>query len=160
MYSTKTLSRRLFLAGIAAMFGLIQLPTAALAGDAKPSMHVFKSPFCGCCGNWVDIVRAAGFNVTVTDVEDMDPVKRQAGISEDLESCHTAIVDGYIVEGHVPVPAIRKLLRERPRIRGLSVPGMPYGSPGMGVDPDARYDVVTIGSKSSPGGAVFYSVGK
>ena len=141
-------NRRQFLAALATATAGAIIPSFAMAGDDLPAMHVYKSPSCGCCGAWVDIVRDAGFDVTVTDLDDLDPVKRQAGIPDALQSCHTAVIDGYIVEGHVPVPAIKKLLAERPEMRGIAVPGMPFGSPGMGVDPNARYDVIAFGAQS------------
>lgn len=98
---------------------------------------VYKSPSCGCCGNWVTHLRQNGFDVSVKNIEDMDPVKKQAGIPDDLESCHTAFIGGYVVEGHVPAENIHKILAERPRIRGLAVPGMPSSAPGMdGPDPE------------------------
>ncbi len=100
---------------------------AATAAD----ITVYKSPWCGCCGNWVTHLRQAGFSVAVEEREDMDPVKTRFGVPASLESCHTAIVDEYIVEGHVPAADIARLLSERPAARGLAVPGMPAGSPGM-----------------------------
>ncbi|MBB4304419.1 hypothetical protein GGD81_003478 [Rhodobium orientis] len=136
---------------------LFALPVASTAAE-MPEMHVYKSPTCGCCHLWVDIMKEAGFNVTATDTDDIMAPKEQVGVPDELTSCHTAMVDGYVIEGHVPVPAIRKLLSERPKVRGIAVPGMPYGSPGMGDDPDARYDVVTFGGGSES--KVFYSVGK
>ncbi len=100
---------------------------AATAAD----ITVYKSPWCGCCGNWVTHLRRAGFSVAVEEREDMDPVKIRFGVPASLESCHTAIVDNYIVEGHVPAADIARLLSARPAARGLAVPGMVAGSPGM-----------------------------
>lgn len=98
---------------------------------------VYKSPSCGCCGNWAMHLRQNGFDVSIKNIEDVDPVKKQAGIPNDLESCHTAFVAGYVVEGHVPAENIRKILAERPKIKGLAVPGMPSSAPGMdGPDPE------------------------
>jgi hypothetical protein len=92
---------------------------------------VYKSPSCGCCGAWVTHLRANGFSVAVEDVEDLAAVKQRLGVPAPLQSCHTATVDGYVVEGHVPAVDIRRLLTERPGATGLAVPGMPIGSPGM-----------------------------
>ncbi len=92
---------------------------------------VYKNPWCGCCGSWVRHMREAGFELVVHDVEDMSPFKRAAGVPEELQSCHTAVVGGYVIEGHVPAADIRRLLAEAPQARGLSVPGMVIGSPGM-----------------------------
>ena len=95
------------------------------------NVNVYKSPTCGCCGAWIDHLRAHGFTVIVKDVEDLDSVKQRLGVPALLHSCHTATVDGYAVEGHVPASDIRRLLAERPGATGLAVPGMPIGSPGM-----------------------------
>lgn len=94
-------------------------------------LEVYKTPWCGCCGAWVDRMRAAGFQATVRETDDLTPLKRMFGIGDDLASCHTAFIDGYAIEGHVPAREIRRLLAERPAATGLSVPGMPVGSPGM-----------------------------
>ena len=117
----------------------------AAAGEATP-MVVYKTPTCGCCRAWVDHVRAAGFAVEVRDMPSVDPVKHEHGLPGHLASCHTAIVDGYVVEGHVPADVIRRMLRERPRVAGIAVPGMPVGSPGMEV-PGGRkdpYDIIAF----------------
>ncbi|NQU56576.1 MAG: DUF411 domain-containing protein [Rhodospirillales bacterium] len=101
--------------------------TPAKAGDVE----VFKDPSCQCCGRWVRHMRQNGFSVDVKNVEDMDPIKARAGIPDAMESCHTAFIDGYAVEGHVPAQDIRRMLAERPAIKGLAVPGMPSSAPGM-----------------------------
>jgi hypothetical protein len=104
-----------------------------------PSVHVYKTPTCGCCGKWVDHLRAHGFEVRTTDLPRLDTVKRMNGVPRQLESCHTAIVGSYVVEGHVPAGDVLRLLAEKPAISGLAVPGMPAGSPGMeGPNPE-RY---------------------
>lgn len=100
----------------------------ALAGQA---VTVYKSPTCGCCKKYVDYLRENGFAVTAIDQNDMDSVKKRYGVTR-VASCHTALVNGYVVEGHVPVSAIYKLLKEKPAIVGISAPGMPMNSPGMG----------------------------
>jgi hypothetical protein len=108
-------------------------------------MVVYKTPTCGCCRAWVDHVQAAGFQVEVHDTADVTPVKNEHGLPQHLASCHTAIVDGYVIEGHVPADVIRRLLSERPQVAGIAVPGMPAGSPGMEMgnrkDP---YDIIAF----------------
>ncbi len=99
--------------------------------QAATSMTVYKSPACGCCEKYVDYLRENGFAVKAVNESDMDAIKKRHGVSH-VASCHTALVDGYVVEGHVPVAAIRKLLKERSAITGISVPGMQMNSPGMG----------------------------
>lgn len=108
-----------------------------------PEMTVYKSPTCGCCKAWVDHVRKAGFTVRTRDTDDLAPIKQSMGTAGALESCHTAVVGGYVVEGHVPADLIAKMLREKPSIAGLAVPGMPMGSPGMEV-PDGTKDAYEV----------------
>ncbi|CAA2159015.1 hypothetical protein MBRA_04253 [Methylobacterium brachiatum] len=135
-------SRRAVLAGLAV--GLT-LGRAALA-KGLPTVAVTKDPSCGCCGKWVAHMREAGFAVTVTEAP-VNPLKIRLGVPRELASCHTAQVGGYVVEGHVPAGAIKRLLAERPEGTGLAVPGMPLGSPGMevgGMEPDT-YEVVLFG---------------
>jgi hypothetical protein len=111
---------------------LAAVPAAACSRPAKAAeVNVYKSPYCGCCGAWVNNLQASGLQVVVHDMEDVTPIARKAGVPDKARSCHTAIVEGYFVEGHVPAIDIRKLLRERPKARGLAVPGMPIGAPGM-----------------------------
>lgn len=114
---------------------------AVIAADATP-MTVYASPTCSCCHKWVAHLRRIGFHVTVENLVDVTPVKRQFGVPESLWSCHTAMVQGYAVEGHVPGDLIQKVVRERPPIAGLAVPGMPSGSPGMEGPRNASYQVV------------------
>jgi len=117
-------------------------------------MTVYKSPYCGCCGKWVEHMQSAGHLVKIVNTEDMDSVKHIMGVPEPLHSCHTAMVDGYLIEGHVPAADIDRLLRERPKAKGLAVPGMPSGSPGMEMPgtPADNYDVILFNEKS---GSVF-----
>ena len=112
-------------------------------GAELPLLTVHKHPSCGCCGVWADHMRRAGFNVVEKNVEDMATIKAAAGVPSSMGSCHTAQVGDYFVEGHVPAEDIRRLLRERPDTRGLAVPGMPIGSPGM-ESPDGRRDAFTV----------------
>ena len=118
--------------------------------NAGTPITVWKSPTCGCCSKWVEHLENHGFTVTVHDRRDMDTIKRDFDIERQHQSCHTARVDGYLVEGHVPASDIHRLLAERPDIRGLAVPGMPMGSPGMEGPRKDRYDVVTMGKDGAP----------
>jgi hypothetical protein len=123
------------------LFGVVTLPALLLGGaagadapQAMPSMTVHRDPGCGCCGNWAQQARRAGYAVRIVDESDMPGLKRRLGVPRQLEACHTAIVAGYVIEGHVPLNAIAWLLARHPRgVRGLGVPGMPIGSPGMEV---------------------------
>ncbi|MEA1832000.1 DUF411 domain-containing protein [Methylobacterium durans] len=142
MRSDRMPSRRAVLAGLAA--GLAVGPAAVAEG--LPTIAATKDPSCGCCENWVVHLREAGFTVTVTEGP-VNPVKVRLGVPRDLASCHTAQVGVYLVEGHVPAGAIKRLLAEKPQGTGLAVPGMPVGSPGMEVEdtePDT-YDVIQFG---------------
>lgn len=115
---------------------------------AKPEITVYKSPTCKCCTGWVEHLRKHGFTVIVKETADMDAIKADLGVPRDLTSCHTAIVGKYVVEGHVPAKDIDLLLKKKPKIAGIAVPGMPAGSPGMEVGRTEKYDVVTF----APGG--------
>lgn len=120
-------------------------PNAAAATALPTRMVVYKTPTCGCCGKWIDYMRANGYTVEVHDQNDLTQLKRAAGISDANASCHTAQIGGYVVEGHVPVEAIRRMLRERPAITGIAVPGMIAGTPGMEQgNQHPPYDVVAI----------------
>jgi len=114
-------------AGALTLLGLV--PRAS--GQSKEVMQVYKSPTCGCCGDWVKHVRANGLRVETHDLNDVSPIRRRYGVPGALASCHTAVIAGYAIEGHVPAADIKRLLRERPKIIGLTVPGMVIGSPGM-----------------------------
>jgi hypothetical protein len=121
---------------------------AYAATDGAPSIEVWKSPSCGCCGKWVEHLEANGFAVKAknTSRDMLDRIKRQAGIGDKLASCHTGLIDGYAIEGHVPAADIKKLLEDRPEAIGLTVPDMPLGSPGM-EQPDGKtepYDVLLV----------------
>jgi hypothetical protein len=115
---------------------------------AAAEIHVFKSPTCGCCNDWIRHLEANGFKVSVTDVPDSRHARARLGMPAKLGSCHTALAAGYVIEGHVPAREIKRLLRERPNALGVSVPGMPIGSPGMD-GPEYRgefdpYDVLLV----------------
>ncbi|MBA3929847.1 MAG: copper amine oxidase [Xanthomonas sp.] len=122
-------------------------PPAKKADTALPRITVHRDAYCGCCHLWVDHLRKEGFEVDDRIEGDMSPVKQRMGVAPEHASCHTAGIGGYVVEGHVPASDIRRLLKERPRIHGLALPGMPVGSPGMEVDGiDAPpYTVLAIG---------------
>lgn len=105
---------------------------------------VYKSPSCGCCGKWVDHLEDSGFVVTVKNRKDMSSVKREFAVQHRHQSCHTAMVDGYVIEGHVPAVDIKSLLQDKPAIQGLAVPGMPMGSPGMEGSRKDRYAVLAV----------------
>jgi hypothetical protein len=117
-------------------------PTHAHAKD--PVITVYKDPNCGCCNNWVEHLIKHGFRVTEKNTSEMSEIKRGLGIPQHLESCHTGVVNGYVVEGHVPATDIKRLLKEKPRVAGLAVPGMPMGSPGMEGPRADRYDVISF----------------
>jgi len=110
--------------------GLALLAAPAIGAQAAVAVEVWKDPLCGCCEDWVVLLRQAGFSVKVND-QGNDAARKRLGIPDALGSCHTGSVQGYALEGHVPVKDIRRLLREKPRAVGLAVPGMPVGSPGM-----------------------------
>ena len=128
-----------------ALLGLTTLGGISTAVAADDEVVMYKDPNCGCCGKWAEHMRSAGFAVKEVASARMELVKQEAGVPEALGSCHTAKVGGYVVEGHVPAADVRRMLAEKPAIRGLSAPGMPLGSPGMeGPYPAERYDVVSF----------------
>lgn len=135
----------------AVTFGLI-LAAILLAScrSAEPgTITVYKSPTCGCCEKWIEHLEAGGFAVEAIDVKNVGQIKKKHGIPAELSSCHTALVDGYVIEGHVPAEDVRRLLEERPEIAGLAVPEMPIGSPGMeGPNPEA-YEVIAFTEQGS-----------
>lgn len=109
------------------------------------NLTVTKTPWCGCCEGWIEHMKHAGFDVTVHNEEDLNPIKEKMGVPPRLQSCHTGEVEGYVIEGHVPAADVLRLLAERPEARGLTAPGMPVGSPGMEMgDRKDAYDVLLI----------------
>lgn len=112
----------------AVAFSALTIPAVQAA---PPAMVVYKTRTCGCCSKWVDHLKANGFTVTVNDVPSTADYRRKYGVPEQLQSCHTGVVNGYAIEGHVPAADIQRLLKKRPKAKGLAVPGMPIGSPGM-----------------------------
>jgi hypothetical protein len=131
---------------LAVLLSTLLVAPAAPAQEAAalPLVKVWKTPTCGCCGKWVRHMEAAGFRVEVTDVDNVDPIKTANGLPLKLASCHTALVGGYVVEGHVPASDVRRLLREKPAVLGLAAPGMPAGSPGMDVPGSPAYNVLSV----------------
>ena len=120
-------------------------PESRQEKSAQPQITVFKSPTCGCCKLWVDHLRKHAFIVTTKDTSDLAPIKSSAGVPAAHRSCHTAFVNGYVIEGHVPAEDIKRLLAEKPNVAGLAVGGMPIGSPGMEVgNRKEPYDVVAF----------------
>ena len=121
----------------------------------KPQMTVYKSATCGCCSKWIEHMQANGFAVKAVDVDDIDKVKRDNGVPASAASCHTGLVNGYVVEGHVPADAVLKMLKDKPAIAGIAVPGMPMGSPGMEV-PGGQKDAFDIVSFDKAGKTAVY----
>lgn len=119
-------------------------PALSPAAQPLPAVEVYKSASCGCCSKWVDHLKANGFEVIVRDVDNPVDYKRRFGVPPEMGSCHTATAGRYFIEGHVPAREIKRLLNERPQARGLSVPAMPMGSPGMEGPRRDPYDVLLI----------------
>jgi len=137
-------TRRALLKGAFPAAAALAMWRSAWAAESLPHMTVTRDPACGCCGGWVEHVKAAGFSVDEIASDNVAPLKTKLGVPLELSSCHTAEIGGYAIEGHVPADAIKRLLAEKPQARGLAVGGMPTGSPGMevpGAPPDT-YDVV------------------
>ncbi|MCB1528105.1 MAG: hypothetical protein KDJ45_10430 [Hyphomicrobiaceae bacterium] len=122
-----------------AAFGF--LVNAAAAQDVT----IFKRPQCGCCEDYADYLRQNGFKVTIKPTRELAAMSRREGIPKDFQGCHLSFIDGYVVSGHVPVRTVRKLLSERPAIRGIALPGMPQGSPGMPGVKDGPWTIYSIG---------------
>src|SRR5262245_33540493 len=136
------LSRRTLLAGLVGMATLVRRGSAA---QAKTPVVVYKDPSCGCCRNWVTHMEANGFAATVHDTSDMTSVKARNKVPKSMESCHTAVVGNYVIEGHVPAADVKRLLAAKPAgIVGLAIPGMPASAPGMDVQPFQAYTVLTF----------------
>src|SRR5258708_10000417 len=139
---SRSLTRRSAL-GIVAL-ALVMPSVSAFAQPAAILVH--KDPNCSCCSGWVRHLKDAGFAVTVEETTDLQPVRKRLGVPADLAACHTAEVDGYVLEGHVPAAAVRRLLAKRPPAIGVAVPGMPTGSPGTEGGVSQRYEVVLFGA--------------
>ena len=126
------------------LIAILGLSTPVAAGDSAREATLYKNPQCGCCEGYADYLRENGFAVTVQPTHDLPLLHRQHGVPEPLVGCHTTLVDGYVVEGHVPINAILRLLNERPAITGISLPGMPAGSPGMFGEKTAPFTIYEI----------------
>lgn len=147
-------SMRISLAAVAAVVSASTLVAWRSTAAPLPVLHVVKSPTCGCCAAWVAYMKKQGFTVTVEDRAEFTALKRSNGVTRDLESCHTAFIGGYVIEGHVPAELVRKLLADHPKgIKGLAAPGMPASAPGMDM-PGQPY---TIYAFDSTGRATVYS---
>ena len=133
---------------LAAAATLLGSPLGAVA-QAVPLVTVYKNPSCGCCGDWVKHMRANGFRVETRDVPDVTPIRQRSMVPDALASCHTALVGGYAIEGHVPAADVRRLLRERPSLIGLSVPGMVVGSPGMETGPAQPFATIAFDERGT-----------
>ncbi|HVF38327.1 MAG TPA: DUF411 domain-containing protein [Gemmatimonadaceae bacterium] len=118
--------------------------TPSPAGAQATLVKVYKDPNCGCCKKWVEHLEKNGFKVESFDMPDMSLIKQKHAVTGELQSCHTALVGDYVVEGHVPADVIRRLLKEKPAVAGLAVPGMPMGSPGMEGATKEKYDILTF----------------
>ncbi len=139
---------------------MLVFPYAPVAAQQAPVVDVYKTPTCGCCSKWVDHLRKQGFTVRTTDLDDLTELKARYKVPRRVQSCHTAIVNRFVLEGHVPAADVRRLLKDRPAVAGLAVAGMPTGSPGMevpGAKP-AAYDVVTFDKEGAT--RVFSSYGR
>jgi hypothetical protein len=125
---------------------VLAAPSAVASAGEVTITVLHKDPNCGCCSGWVQHLRDAGFAVRVEETSDLESVRARLGVPADLAACHTAEVVGYVVEGHVPATAVRRLLAERPNAKGIAVPGMPVGSPGMEGDRPTPYTAVLFGA--------------
>ncbi|MTI45513.1 hypothetical protein JM93_01089 [Roseibium hamelinense] len=140
---------------------LVAAPAAGIADEN--TVTVFKTPWCGCCHVWAEKVQQAGYSVVVKDMEDLSGIKKQAGIPDQLQACHTAVLGSerkYILEGHVPLEAMHRLISEQPDIRGVAVAGMPMGSLGMDYDAAAKYPVHELPDKAGDPLKLFMQMGE
>ncbi len=141
---------------VVAIAAYVQFGTSGQdANAALPPMTVYKSPTCQCCAEWIDYLRDEGFEVEASDVADMQQIKGQFNIPRELTSCHTGVIGGYVVEGHVPAEDIKRMLREKPDVAGITVPGMPVGSPGM--EQGSRRDPYNVLTFTQQGDANIYA---
>lgn len=136
--------------------GAVMPHAAAPVSSGLPTLVVHKTPTCGCCSQWIAHMQQAGFTVQAHDHADLGGIKAQHGVPRDKQSCHTALVDGYVIEGHVPADDVKRLLAQRPDILGLTVPGMPAGSPGMEM-PDGRVDAYAVEAIGKDGSSTVFA---
>lgn len=127
-----------------ARWAAVSILLSAATFAAAQDIDIYKRATCGCCAKWVDHLRSNGFTPQVHEMQDLDPIQKKFGVPKELTSCHTAQIGGYVIEGHVPADLIRKLLKERPDARGLAVPSMPPGAPGMEGPQKIDYAVLLI----------------
>jgi hypothetical protein len=139
----RSLSRRRALIELSAAALSLAVFRRPLLAQGTP-MVVYKDPSCGCCGKWIAHVQANGFKTSVTDSGDMPAIKKRYQVGDALRSCHTSIVGGYVIEGHVPAADIRRLLAQKPKVVGLAIPGMPASAPGMDMTPFQPYEVLSF----------------
>lgn len=132
-----------------AVAATVLLAASLAAQAAGPLVEVFKSPYCGCCGKWAEHMRAAGFTIKLTETRDVTAQRERLGMPPGVASCHTATVAGYVLEGHVPAADVRRLLKEKPKARGLAVPAMPMGSPGMEGGQAVPYETLLVKADGS-----------
>ncbi|AYD00464.1 DUF411 domain-containing protein [Neorhizobium sp. NCHU2750] len=142
------MNTRLFAARSLAFIMLCAASVIA-TGAAAAEMVVYKSPYCQCCEAWVAALKAAGIPLRIENTEDMDAVKASYHVPEEAQSCHTAVADGYVFEGHVPLDVVKQVLAEHPDIAGFAVPGMPSGALGMGGDSHEAYDIIALNKDGS-----------
>jgi hypothetical protein len=126
------------------MLSALLVAAVSAAATEKVQATLYKNPSCTCCDAYANYLRANGFDVAVIEHPNMTLIKQQHGVGENLEGCHTTLIKGYVVEGHVPVGAINRLLTEKPAIKGISLPGMPQGSPGMSGAKEGPFEVLSI----------------
>lgn len=133
-----------------AIYGSINILSASKNNTTNPSVNaiVYKSPSCGCCGNYTPYLRKSGIDAEVKETQDMSSVKKKFAIPSEMQSCHTTVIGKYFIEGHVPIEAVEKLLKEKPNIAGIALPGMPSGSPGM---PGTKNEAFNIYAQTEQG---------
>jgi len=129
---------------IAVSIAFVLVACLAPTAQTATPITIYKTPTCGCCGKWVEYMKQNGFAPKVTELPNLAAVKQSTGIPQNLQSCHTSTVEGYAVEGHVPADVIRQLLKEKPKVAGIAVPGMPMGSPGMEGPYKDKFNVVAF----------------
>lgn len=130
---------------ILTIVGALIVPMSAFAGEATKTVTLYKNPQCSCCEDYAEYLRTNGFEVKVVATHDLSLIKKEHGVPNRLEGCHTSLIDGYVVEGHVPMKSLTKLLTEHPAIKGISLPGMPTGTPGMGGPKTGPFTIYEIG---------------
>ncbi|MDK1373401.1 MULTISPECIES: DUF411 domain-containing protein [unclassified Sinorhizobium] len=127
---------------LTSLAALIAFATPALAQSLDATLY--KSPECGCCEGYVAYLRDNGFKVDVKETDELAAISHKAGVPEDMQGCHTTFIDGYVIDGHVPINVVRKLLKEKPAIAGITLPGMPMGSPGMSGTKTEKFVIYTV----------------